>query len=51
LTDLAASLDAQVRVLSELSDEDLQNTIITIERAYVHTLIEATLRSGVSLKK
>ena len=52
LTDLAAALDEQVHRLSELSDEELQVTILTIERAYTHTLIERGLRdfyeSGVS---
>lgn len=48
LNNLARALDDQVHVISEILDDDLDSMILSIERAYVHALIEKNLRAGVS---
>lgn len=37
-------LDSAVSQVSQLSDDDLVQNLVQIERAYLHYLIEATLR-------
>jgi hypothetical protein len=46
LTNLSALLDEEIRALSELPDEDLDSMMLVIERAYIHTMIEKSLRSA-----
>jgi hypothetical protein len=49
LTDLARALDDQIHSISEILNDDLDSLILTIERAYVHCLIEKNLRQRPSV--
>jgi hypothetical protein len=45
LTNLSAVLDEEIKSLSILTDDDLQAMLAVIERAYIHTMIEISLRT------
>lgn len=46
LTNLSAVLDEEIKSLSVLTDDDLQAMLAVIERAYIHTMIEISLRTN-----
>jgi len=46
LIDVKGTLDTIVSTLSEMTDEELISAQLLIERAYVHIMIERSLRSG-----
>jgi len=48
MTDVDAALTAQIHRLSEMDVEELRSLSQSIERAYVHVMIEQALRDGVS---
>lgn len=45
MTDLTAVLDETINHISELTDEQLQVTLLNLERAHIHAMVEAGLRS------
>ena len=45
MTDLTAALDETVNRISELTDEQLQTMLLNLERAHIHAMVEAGLRS------
>lgn len=46
LIDVKGTLDTIVSTVSEMTDEELISAQLLIERAYVHIMIERSLRSG-----
>jgi hypothetical protein len=45
LTDLQDNLDYLIENITGLSDGDLTSLLLTLERGYVHTFIEGSLRN------
>lgn len=45
MSDFDTTLDERVRIVSEMSNEELEGFILSLERAYVHATIEHALRN------
>jgi hypothetical protein len=44
LSDLATFLDHEISSLSVMPDDQLEELMVLVERAYIHSLIERSLR-------
>jgi len=51
MSDLDRVLENEIRYISEIADDSLATMLATIERAYLHALIEKGLRAGEPLPK
>jgi hypothetical protein len=51
MSDLQRALEERVRAISELSDGDLAALMSALERAYIHGMIEQSLRNPASVSR
>jgi hypothetical protein len=47
MSDLTAVIDESVRNISEISDEQLEAMLLSLERGIVHAMIEKALRNPI----